>query len=137
MIAWPMRLPSMFAIVLTAVACASGGIPMSTTTVQTTLVGATPGAPITLRGRISERPWQHLMDHLPGKTTAYFDLEGGKEQTVVYWVAPPTCPGDVIVEGTVHEVRGGSKRPGGDGETKAPADYRELHVDVDSVRCAE
>jgi len=137
MIARPMRLASMIAIVLTAVACASGGIPMSTTTIQTSLVGATPGAPISLRGRISERPWQHLIDLIPGKTAAYFDLEGGKEQTVVYWVAAPTCPGDVIVEGTVHEVRGGSKRPGGDGATKAPADYRELHVDVDSVRCAE
>ena len=109
---------------------------MTMTTILTSLVGAIPGARITLRGRISERPWQHMIDHIPGKTSAYFDLEGGKEQTVVYWTAAPTCPGDIIVEGTVHEVRGSSKRPDR-GPTKAGSEYRELHVDVESARCAE
>lgn len=136
MIAVPMRLASMFAIVLTGVACATPGSPMITTTAQTSLVGATPGASITLRGRISRQPWQHLIGHIAGKTPEYFDLDGGKEQTVVYWAAAPACPGDVIVEGTVYEVRGGSKRPGDEGDTKTPADYRELHVDVTSTRCA-
>jgi hypothetical protein len=104
--------------------------------IATTMVGAQPGAPITLRGRVSETPWQHMMGGVSGKSDAYFDLAGGKEQTVVYWKSPPTCTGDVVVTGAVLEVKGASKRPRG-GDTKAEESYRELHVDVEQARCAD
>ena len=51
----------------------------------TTMTGAKPGELITLRGRPSKIVWQHMMTSVPGKRSAYFDLGGGKEQTVVYW----------------------------------------------------
>lgn len=97
---------------------------------MTTMSGAKPDEPITLRGRVSKTPWQHMMTGVPGKSDAYFDLGGGKEQTVVYWKAPPSCAGDVEVVGTVLEVKGASK--GGKAD-----EIRELHVDVSSARCVE
>lgn len=95
----------------------------------TTLDGARPGDAITLRGRVSSTPWQHLMGRVEGKSDAYLDLAGGREQTVVYWRAPPSCPGDVEVTGTVLEVAGTAKGSKGEG-------VRELHVDVSAARCA-
>ncbi len=96
----------------------------------TTMAGAKPGAAITLRGRVSSTPWQHLMTGVPGKADAYFDLGGGSEQTVVYWKDPPKCSGDVEVTGKVLEVKGASKGSKAD-------EVREPQVDVESARCVE
>jgi hypothetical protein len=92
-----------------------------------------PGEPVVARGRISNTPWQHLIGHVAGKQADYFDLEDGG-QTVVYLAKPISCPGLVEVAGTVKEVRGSSKRPGGP-DTKVDDSYGELHIDVDSHRC--
>lgn len=67
---------------------------------------------------------------VPGKSDGYFDLDGGSEQTVVYWKDPPTCAGAMIVTGKVIEANGLSK--GGKG-----GEIRELQVDVGSARCEE
>ena len=107
----------------------------SPTPAATTMVGARPEAPITLRGRVSETPWQHMMTSVAGKSDAYFDLAGGKEQTVVYWKDPPTCAGDVIVSGKVLEVSGPAKAGGPERKIYEP--HRELHVDVEDARCAD
>jgi hypothetical protein len=87
-----------------------------------------------VRGRVSKTPWQHMITGVPGKTSAYFDLDGGKGQTVVYWKNAPACAGDIEVTGTVLEVRGASKRPG-ERESKADESVRELQLDVTSTRC--
>ncbi len=92
-----------------------------------------PGKAIVARGRVSNTPWQHLVGDVPGKSPEYFDLEEGG-QTVVYLPKPITCPGLVDVEGTVKEVRGTPKRPGGP-ETKVDDSYGELHIDVTAHRC--
>ena len=104
--------------------------------VVTSMKGAKPDQAIALRGRISKIPWQHLMTGVTGKKAEYFDLEGGKDQTVVYWKDPPSCSGDIVVVGKVLEVRGPPKKPGGR-DTKVDDSYSELHVDVDSARCGE
>jgi hypothetical protein len=87
------------------------------------------GRTITLRGRVSREPWQHMMGHVPGKQPEYFDLEGGS-QTVVYTSNPISCAGLVELEGTVVELRGGSKRGG-----KADETFVEKHLDVTGARC--
>lgn len=86
---------------------------------------------VTARGKISKTPWQHLMGSVPGKTSAYFDLEDGG-QTVVYWKEAPKCAGLIEVTGKELIVRGGSKRPG------APSkgdEFVEHHIDVMLVKC--
>ena len=95
-----------------------------------------PGATITVRGRVSQIIWQHIMTGVEGKKSAYFDLDGEKsQQTVVYWKDPPTCNGTIEVTGKVLEVRGGSKRPGG--ATKVDESYSELQIDVEHARCVD
>ncbi len=90
------------------------------------------GKEITLRGRISRIPWQHLIGMFDGyPMNDYFDIEGGS-QIVIYFKESITCTGPVEVRGTVVEVGGGSKRPG-----KADATYKELHLLVDSWKCIE
>lgn len=95
-----------------------------------------PGQVVVARGRVSTTPWQHVMSGVAGKKSAYLDLEGGKRQTVIYWVEPPKCSAEVEVTGRVLEVRGDSKRPGGQ-PTKSDDTWRELHIDVDSARCVD
>jgi hypothetical protein len=120
----------------TAATPPSAAAPASASAAAITMTGAKPGEPITLRGRPSKLVWQHMMTSVPGKRSAYFDLGGGKEQTVVYWKEPPNCAGDIEVTGKVLELRGPSKRPG-QPETKVDDTYSERHVDVDTARCAD
>lgn len=98
----------------------------------TTMSGAREGQSITLRGKVSTSPWQHLMSGVQDKQEAYFDLQDGKEQTIVYWKEPPACSGEVVVTGKVIAVRGQSKGPRGN-----DSNVEELHVDVQSARCLE
>ena len=95
----------------------------------TTMKGAHEGQSITLRGRVSTSPNQHLMSGVQDKQEAYFDLSGG-EQTVIYLKDPPACSGEIVVTGKVIAVRGQAK--GGKGDEHA---IEELHVDVATTRC--
>lgn len=98
----------------------------------TTMSGAHEGQSITLRGRVATAPWQHLMSGVQDKQEAYFDLDGGKEQTIIYWKTAPACSAEVVVTGKVIAVRGQSKGPKGE-----ESNIEELHVDVDTARCLE
>lgn len=123
--------PSPLQTMIAPTAQAIGRVPATTT-----MRGAIAGADITLRGRASRIPWQHLTSSVAGKRLEYFDLRGGKEQTIVYWSAAPICTGEVEVMGKVLLVRGASKRGGpGQLESKAGDDRSELHVDVESSQC--
>lgn len=93
------------------------------------------GEPITVRGKVATVIWQHIVGTVPGKRSAYFDVENEPTQTVVYWSDPPQCTHLVEVTGKVLEVRGAPKKPGR--ETKVDDSYAELHIDVESARCVE
>ena len=93
-----------------------------------------PGATVTARGKVSNIMWQHMMREVPGKTYAYFDVEGEKTQTIVYWKDDPKCTGLTEVTGTVVELRGPAKKPGVR-ESKVDDSYAELHIDVERTRC--
>jgi len=97
----------------------------------TTMKGAHEGQSITLRGRVSTSPNQHLMSGVQDKQETYFDLSGG-EQTVIYLKDPPACSGEIVVTGKVIAVRGQAK--GGKGDEHA---IEELHVDVATTRCLD
>lgn len=93
------------------------------------------GERVTIRGRVSKTPWQHMMTGVPGKRDAYFDLESGN-QTVVYWKAPPKdCEGGLIeISGTAMVLVGPGKKPGAK-PSKADKAWHEFQVDVDTARC--
>lgn len=91
------------------------------------------GTRVTVRGRVSDRPWAHMMTSVPGKQPEYFDLDD-ERQTVIYWKVPVTCPGDIEITGTVIEARGPGKRPGGGQSSDIVV---ERHVDVATARCVD
>ena len=91
------------------------------------------GTQVTLRGRISDTPWAHMMTSVPGKQPAYFDR--GDRQTVVYWATAPTCPADIEITGTVIEARGPSKKRPSSAEPVE--EFVERSIDVDTTRCVE
>ncbi len=97
-------------------------------------LGARVGQRVVVVGREAREIWQHLVGGVPGKQALYFDLADG-EQIVVHLAAPFACAGDVTLAGTVLEVRGPSKRPGREGETKVDDSYVEYALDVDAWRC--
>jgi hypothetical protein len=94
------------------------------------------GTRVTLRGRVSNKPWQHMMTTIPGKSPEYFDLDD-THQTVIYWATPPTCAGAIEITGTVIEATGPAKRHPSDDDAGAPKTFTERSVDVDSARCVE
>ncbi|MCG3226653.1 MAG: hypothetical protein H7645_07025 [Candidatus Heimdallarchaeota archaeon] len=72
------------------------------------------GKEITLKGRISETPWQHMIDTSHNFDHIYYlDLEGG-DQIVFYSKEPVVCSSSIKIEGKVIRVVGESKRPGSD-----------------------
>jgi hypothetical protein len=73
----------------------------------TTMNGVHEGQSITLRGKVSTSPWQHLMSGVQDKQEAYFDLQGGKEQTIVYWKEPPCRSKYALLEGAARVCRRG------------------------------
>jgi hypothetical protein len=93
-----------------------------------------PDAIVTTRGRVATVIWQHMMTSVPGKKSAYFDVDGEKHQVVVYWKEDPKCTGLVEIAGKVIEVRGPPKKPGAK-ESKVDDSYAELHIDVERTRC--
>lgn len=88
------------------------------------------GARVTIRGRLSDTPWQHMIGNVPGKQPAYLDLDD-KHQTVIYWAKPLACRGMLELTGTVIEVRGPEKRP------RPGHEVVERHLDVITARCVD
>jgi len=70
------------------------------------------GKKIDIIGKISEIPWQHLIEFSDShKIIQYFDLESG-DQIVVYSQDSIDCQNTVKLSGEVIKVIGKSKRPG-------------------------
>lgn len=90
-----------------------------------------PGETVTVRGRITDKPWQHMMIGVEGKVHELLDLDDGERQIVVYWTAPPVCSGWIEVTGVVIEAKGPLKRP------KPGKEYRALQLDVTAQRCVD
>lgn len=89
------------------------------------------GKKITIEGRISDIPWQHLIMSVPThKHIYYFDLLDGY-QIVIYAKEVIDCSENLIVEGEVIEVRGPSKRP----SKIDDINYVEYHILVDKWDC--
>lgn len=89
------------------------------------------GEKITLTGKISKIPWQHLIKFInDGDHINYFDLDNG-EQIVIYSREPITCRGKMKINGEVILTKGSSKRP-----QKIKDDtYQEYQLLVDSWEC--
>lgn len=86
------------------------------------------GFKISLTGRVSEMPWQHLIRIEPDfPHVLYLDWEGG--QTVVYCRELPECGGPIMVTGTVILSEGSSKKPG------SVDKYAEYQLLADRVEC--
>jgi hypothetical protein len=84
---------------------------------------------VSLVGKISNTPWQHMIASVKEYPySEYFDV--GDFQIVVYARQPMKCGGNVRVFGRVLEVSGRGKRP-------EPGDevYTEYHLLVDRWQC--
>lgn len=90
------------------------------------------GREVTVEGRRSRLPWQHMTTVVAGKTPQYLDLDGGGQ--VVAYVASALPEGRRLrLTGTVLRVEGGSKRPGARDDTVLV----EHQLDVSRVEVAE
>jgi hypothetical protein len=85
---------------------------------------------VTLEGRVSRIPWQHMTVQRPGKRLEYFDLED-RTQIVVYAAAPLPAGRTLRLTGVVLKVQGGSKRPGAKVDDPAFVEYQ---LDVTRVQ---
>ena len=91
------------------------------------------GKNITLKGKISDIPWQHMIKDVENcNHIYYFDLEDG-DQIVIYSKAEIQCTRSLSVTGEVIEVRGKSKRPGKIDDIT----YVEYHIIVDDWECLD
>jgi hypothetical protein len=88
------------------------------------------GQAVVLEGKVSQTPWQHMIQDLPKKVITYFDLDGGN-QIVVYTTEEIPCPGRVRLEGRVILTEGNSKRPG------SKERYSEVQLDVARWSCLD
>jgi len=72
------------------------------------------GKDIVLLGKLSNTPWQHMIDSSQKYENIYYlDLEGG-DQIVFYSKTPVDCKDQIKLKGKVIRVVGKSKRPGSD-----------------------
>lgn len=89
------------------------------------------GEKITLTGKISKIPWQHLIQFFSDREHInYFDLENG-EQIVIYSREPITYIGKMKINGEVILTKGSSKRP----QKIKDETYQEYQLLVDSWEC--
>jgi hypothetical protein len=86
------------------------------------------GQDVVLEGKVSQTPWQHMIQDLPKKVITYFDLDGGN-QIVVYTTEEIPCTGRIRLEGRVILTEGESKRPG------SKEKYSEVQLDVTRWSC--
>jgi hypothetical protein len=72
------------------------------------------GKEIILKGKLSDTPWQHMIDTSQKYENIYYlDLEGG-DQIVFYSRNPVECKDEIMIKGKVIRVVGKSKKPGSD-----------------------
>ena len=91
------------------------------------------GKKITLLGKISNIPWQHMIKDVENHNHIYyFDLEDGY-QIVIYSKAEIHCAGSLSVTGEVIEVRGKSKRPNKIDDVT----HVEYHIIIDKWVCMD
>jgi hypothetical protein len=109
-------------------ASAPASVAASTTGSTAVKLSENIGKEVTLTGRISKIPWQHMMGGVPGKSSQYFDLEDGN-QIVIYITGELKCPDRIELTGVVVEVSGPGKG------SKAEETYREWQLDVSRWRC--
>jgi hypothetical protein len=88
------------------------------------------GERVVLAGRVSQTPWQHMIRGDLKKQSAYIDLERGG-QIVAYAEGSISCPGTVVLTGTVLLTEGSSKRPG------SKEVGSEVQLDVESWQCLD
>ena len=89
------------------------------------------GKIVTVEGKISNMPWQHLIANVAThQQIYYFDLEG-EPQIVIYSKDPIDCSNDLEIEGEVIEVKGHTKRPNKIDDVK----YVEYHILVENWKC--
>ena len=86
------------------------------------------GKKVEIEGRVSEIPWQHMINTVTGKDAFYIDLEDG-DQIVAYIEGEINHTGLLRMEGTVIETAGRSKRPGSDER------FVEYQLDVFNWEC--
>ncbi len=86
------------------------------------------GKTVTVTGRISDVPWQHIIANEPGHPFSYY-FDVGPEQTVIYAKTGIECGPGLTVTGTVIEVGTKSKKPGDD------QTYREYQILVEDWVC--
>ncbi|MCK5304400.1 MAG: hypothetical protein KAJ72_04060 [Candidatus Heimdallarchaeota archaeon] len=91
------------------------------------------GKKITLKGKISDIPWQHMIKDVENHNhNYYFDLEDGA-QIVIYSKAEVLCSRSLLVTGEVIEVRGKSKRLSKIDDVT----YVEYHIIIDDWECLD
>jgi hypothetical protein len=88
------------------------------------------GKSVTLQGKITDLPYQHVMAPPAGtKHDYYFNLD--KSQIVLYTVEEISCGTTLEVTGTVLEIQGAAKRGAKPGDSY----YKEYHLNVASWKC--
>jgi len=97
-------------------------------------LGVHVGARVSVTGREAREIWQHLVGGVQGKQPVYFDLRD-RQQIVVHVAESLHCTGEAELAGTVLEVRGASKRPDREGQTKVDDTYTEYATRRGFVRC--
>ncbi len=89
------------------------------------------GQKVELEGKISDVPWQHLIDFSDThQIIQYFDLDSG-DQIVIYSKETIECKEKMRLSGEVIKVDGKSKRPGDTSESV----YVEYQILVDDWEC--
>jgi hypothetical protein len=88
------------------------------------------GKTITVTGRISDTPWQHIIGYEPDHPFSYY-FDVGDMQTVIYSESEIQCRSRLRVTGKVIEVGTKSKKPGSD------TDYKEYQILVENKVCIE
>lgn len=122
-----------------SLACAAPGTPSEEPSVNdrppyevledTSTLAQRAGDRVALTGKISDLPWQHLIDDVPSHPHAdYFDV--GRDQIVIYSREPIGETRAIRVEGTVRRVEGRSKGP-------SERRHTEHHLVVDGWTLAE
>ncbi|MFC1615665.1 PspC domain-containing protein [Patescibacteria group bacterium] len=89
-----------------------------------------PKEQVSLDGRVSDLPWQHMID-IPDThpNVYYFDLADDSDQLVIYSRKDINCEDLFWIEGDYITIEGESKRPGSDEKVS------ELQVLVESFEC--
>jgi hypothetical protein len=83
---------------------------------------------VTIKGKISNRPEQHMID--PQESYPYMDyFDADNKQFVVYTKEKINCSGETTITGKTIEIKGSSKKPGSD------EFYTEEQILVNSFEC--